>query len=89
MRRLDLGRTMTAVSSAFEGTVVAACAVAGGLLLSLALGWLLIHVINKQSFGWTLGFALPWGQLGALITLSVAVTGVGMWAVFVSGDLVK
>jgi putative ABC transport system permease protein len=57
--------------------VVAACAVAGGLLLSLALGWLLIHVINKQSFGWTLGFALPWGQLAAL-GVTVIVTGGGV-----------
>ncbi|MBC7365308.1 MAG: hypothetical protein H7343_00630 [Undibacterium sp.] len=32
-------------------------------------------MINKQSFGWTLGFALPWGQLAAL---AVAVVGTGV-----------
>jgi putative ABC transport system permease protein len=56
---------------------VAASAVAGGLALSLGLGWLLIHVINKQSFGWTLGFALPWGQLAAL-GATVFATGGGV-----------
>jgi putative ABC transport system permease protein len=35
--------------------------------LGIALGWLLIHVINKQSFGWTLGFQIPWAQLAALV----------------------
>jgi putative ABC transport system permease protein len=31
----------------------------GGLAVGLALSFLLIHVINKQSFGWTIQFALP------------------------------
>lgn len=31
----------------------------GGLVVGLALSFLLIHVINKQSFGWTIQFALP------------------------------
>jgi putative ABC transport system permease protein len=77
LRALGFRRTEIARATAIEGTVVAACAVAGGLLLSLALGWLLIHVINKQSFGWTLGFALPWGQLAAL-GVTVIVTGGGV-----------
>lgn len=77
LRALGFRRTEIARATAIEGTVVAACAVAGGLVLSLALGWLLIHVINKQSFGWTLGFALPWGQLAAL-GVTVIVTGGGV-----------
>ena len=64
---------------------------AGGLALSLGLGWLLIHVINKQSFGWTLGFALPWGQLaalGLLVTLAGAAVsyGVGRWGANLPAD---
>lgn len=31
-----------------------------GLLVGLALSFLLIFVINKQSFGWTIRFELPW-----------------------------
>ncbi len=44
------------------------------------------RLIRPFFFGRNWGRA--WGQLGALITLSVAVTGVGIWAGFVSGDLV-
>lgn len=31
----------------------------GGLVIGMALSFLLIHVINKQSFGWTVQFYLP------------------------------
>lgn len=44
------------------------------------------RLVRPFFFGRNWGRA--WGQLGALITLSVAVTGVGIWAGFVSGDLV-
>jgi putative ABC transport system permease protein len=61
------------------------------LLLSGALGWLLIYVINKQSFGWTLGFALPWGQLAALAFAVIATGalvsyGVGRWGAELPAD---
>ena len=44
------------------------------------------RLVRPFFFGRNWGRA--WGQLGALIALSVAVTGVGIWAGFVSGDLV-
>ncbi|MEO0054804.1 MAG: hypothetical protein RLZZ50_751, partial [Verrucomicrobiota bacterium] len=59
--------------------------------LSFALGWLLIHVINKQSFGWTLAFNVPIFQLAALAALVVG-TGafvshlVGRWAATLPAD---
>ncbi len=91
LRALGFTRRELARAAAAEGAALAASAAAGGLALSLALGWLLIHVINKQSFGWTLGFALPWGQLLALAALVIA-TGaavshaVGRWGADLSAD---
>jgi len=91
LRALGFTRRELARAAALEGASLAAGAVIGGLALSLALGWLLIHVINKQSFGWTLGFALPWGQLVALGVVVVA-TGaavshaVGRWGANLSAD---
>jgi putative ABC transport system permease protein len=82
LRALGFTRRELAGAAALEGGVVAAAAVAGGLVLSVALGWLLIYVINKQSFGWTLGFALPWGQLTAL---AVAVIGTGVGVSYLVG----
>jgi putative ABC transport system permease protein len=75
LRALGFTRRELAGAAALEGGAVAAAAVAGGLVLSVALGWLLIYVINKQSFGWTLGFALPWTQL---VGLALAVVGTGV-----------
>ena len=91
LRALGFSRREIALATAIEGTSLAASAVAGGLVLSLALGWLLIHVINKQSFGWTLGFSLPWAQLAAL-AVTVVATGaavsytVGRWGADLPAD---
>jgi putative ABC transport system permease protein len=91
LRALGFSRREMAVSTAIEGGAIAAAASLGGLMLSLALGWLLIFVINKQSFGWTLGFALPWGTLGLLAAVVVA-SGVavgasaGRWAAALPAD---
>ncbi|TAG28991.1 MAG: FtsX-like permease family protein, partial [Verrucomicrobia bacterium] len=75
LRALGFRHREIAFSTAVEGGVLALCATVVGLALSFALGWLLIHVINKQSFGWTLAFAVPVGQLAALAALVIG-TGV-------------
>jgi putative ABC transport system permease protein len=81
LRAIGFKHREIARATAIEGATVAGAAVVGGTVLSLALGWLLIYVVNKQSFGWTLGFAIPWGQLGALAVV-VVLTGAGVsWAV--------
>lgn len=91
LRALGFTRREIALATTAEGTSVAACAVVGGLALSFALGWLLIRVINKQSFGWTLGFALPWFQLACLAAAVIA-TGavvsyvVGRWGADLPAD---
>ncbi len=91
LRALGFSRRELARSTAIEGATVAGAAVGGGTILSLALGWLLIHVINQQSFGWTLTFALPWAQLaalGAVVILTGAAVSwwVGRWAADLPAD---
>ncbi len=91
LRALGLSRRELAVAAALEGASVAAAAVTGGLVLSAALGWLLIYVINKQSFGWTLGFYVPAPQLAglaiAVIATGAAVSfGVGWWGADLPAD---
>lgn len=71
LRALGFRRSEIARATALEGGALALCATTAGLALSLALGWLLIHVINKQSFGWTLAFSLPVAQLATLAALVV------------------
>jgi putative ABC transport system permease protein len=91
LRALGFSRREIALATTVEGTCVAGAAVTGGLVLSLALGWLLIRVINKQSFGWTLGFALPWVQLlglgfAVIATGAVVSYGVGRWGADLPAD---
>jgi putative ABC transport system permease protein len=91
LRALGFSRGEIAWASSLEGLAVALWAILGGLLLSLALGWILIRVINKQSFGWTLSFDLPRLQL-AILALAVAATGwavsygVGLWGANLPAD---
>lgn len=59
-------RTMIILESSLIGVAATAAGVVMGYVLSL----ILIHVINKQSFGWTIEFHVP----AALIALSLAVT---------------
>jgi len=94
LRALGFRRSELAWSACGEGVAIATCAVIGGLTLSLALGWLLIFVINKQSFGWTLGYAVPQGPLGALGLSTIAVSalvsyGVGRWGASLAADRVE
>lgn len=91
LRALGFRRAEIARAAAIEGGALALCATTAGVALSFGLGWVLIHVINKQSFGWTLAFAVPVGQLLALVVLVVG-TGVavshlvGRWAAKLPAD---
>jgi putative ABC transport system permease protein len=53
-----------------ESSILGAASTATGLVMGGALSWILIYVINKQSFGWTIDFHAPL----ALIAGSLAVT---------------
>jgi putative ABC transport system permease protein len=80
LRALGLSHGEIARAAALEGALTAFAGLLAGLVVSLALGWLLIFVINKQTFGWTLQQAWPVAgltALGALVLL--AGTGVALW----------
>ncbi|HKB90575.1 MAG TPA: ABC transporter permease, partial [Opitutaceae bacterium] len=85
LRALGFTHREIALATSIEGFAVTVTATFGGTLVSLALGWLLIYVVNKQSFGWTLGFALPWTQLAALATVVIATGTAVAYAVGLKG----
>ena len=85
LRALGLRRNELAGAAALEGALTAAAGTGMGLLVSLALGWLLVHRVNKQTFGWTLQTDPPWIQLSLLALLVVASAAAagglaGLWA---------
>lgn len=53
-----------------ESTLLGIASTVAGLVMGYALSWILIYVINKQSFGWTIDFYTP----TALIAASLGVT---------------
>jgi putative ABC transport system permease protein len=91
LRALGMSPKTIAASTAWEGGLLAAVGSLTGLAASVALGALLVYVINKQAFGWTLQFAIPWTQmaaLGCLVTVaaSSAAYAVGRWGSFLPSD---
>lgn len=81
LRALGMSHPEIANAAAWEGALLAACGTLAGILASAGLGAVLIHVINKQTFGWTLQTSLPWGMLGGL-SLAVLASGTAVsWLV--------
>ena len=56
---LGFSRKQFLLTAGLEGAAIGMGAWISGSLVG-ALGWLLINVINVQSFGWTLQWHLPW-----------------------------
>ena len=90
-REIGFRRKDIATSLTIEGLFMSIYGLLGGLLISIWLGYVLVFVINKQSFGWTLEFGLPGSGLSLLsagiILASVATCfSVGYWSSTLKAD---
>lgn len=72
LRHLGLTRRQIGWMLAQEGALAAGVGVLGGLLTGGAIGLVLIEVVNRQSFHWSMDLHVPWGSL--------ALFGVGLIA---------
>ncbi|WP_295390560.1 FtsX-like permease family protein [uncultured Thiodictyon sp.] len=74
LRHLGLTRRQIGWMLAQEGALAAGVGVLGGLLIGGAIGLVLIEVVNRQSFHWSMDIHVPWGSLawfaGGLIALA-------------------
>ena len=61
---------MLAGEGLLTGVIGAGCA----LVLGGALSIVLVYVVNRQSFLWSIDLAVPWAQLGLLTAVLVAAT---------------
>jgi len=72
LRHIGMTRRQIGAMLAAEGALVSAL----GLALGLALGWVislvLIHVVNRQSFHWSMELHPPWGLLVLLAAALLA-----------------
>jgi putative ABC transport system permease protein len=61
---------------AFEGAALGAIGVAAGLAVGALVSAILIFVVNRQSFHWTMDVHVPWGLLATLSVVLVAAAAV-------------
>ncbi len=63
LAHLGMLRRQIVAMLAAEGFAMASLAALYGLVVGGALSVVLVHVVNRQSFNWSIDLALPWPQL--------------------------
>ncbi|MEG0000165.1 MAG: ABC transporter permease [Comamonas sp.] len=82
LSHLGLTRRQILGVVAGEGAVWSALGAIAGTLLGLGVAVILVHVVNPQSFHWTMELRLPWLHL---TLLALAVTAAGTLAAWLAG----
>lgn len=80
LRHLGVTRRQLARMLAIEGAAAGAIGTAAGLGVGAAISVVLIEVVNRQSFHWSIDFALPWRGLALLAAALVALSALTGWA---------
>lgn len=80
LRHLGLSRAQVLGLVAAEGALWTVLGAAAGLALGLAVSAVLVHVVNPQSFHWTMELAVPAGRLAVLALAVVAAGTLTAWA---------
>jgi putative ABC transport system permease protein len=82
LRHIGMTRRQIGAMLASEGLLSAAVGLAVGLIPGWLISLILVHVINRQSFHWSMELHMPWALLGvlalallSLATLTAAVSG--------------
>ena len=82
LRHVGVLRRQIILMLATEGALLGAVGVIAGLGLGLAMSQVLIHVVNPQSFHWTMETRLP---LGLFASLTVALVAAGAGTAVLAG----
>jgi putative ABC transport system permease protein len=72
LRHVGMTRAQIGAMLAFEGALVSALGLAAGLALGWLVSLVLIHVVNRQSFHWTMDLHVPWTSLAAFVLAMLA-----------------
>lgn len=84
LQHIGLSRRQLLSLVAAEGALWTLLGAAAGLLLGLAVSVVLVHVVNPQSFHWTMELHLPWARL---LALALSVVAAGTLTAWLSGRL--
>ncbi|HEY0591979.1 MAG TPA: FtsX-like permease family protein [Thermoanaerobaculia bacterium] len=74
LRVLGMERREVGSMIVLEACVIGASSTLLGLVAGWILSWILIFVINRQSFGWTIEFDPPWGMVFLSLLATFAAT---------------
>jgi putative ABC transport system permease protein len=92
LRHIGVTRGQIGAMLAAEGALVSSL----GLAVGVGLGWLislvLIHVVNRQSFHWSMDLHVPWELLAEFVAVMLAlatVTAVASGRQAMSGEVVR
>jgi len=81
LRHIGMRKAQVVAMLAGEGTLMAAFGVGYGLILGGALSLVLVYVVNRQSFNWSIDLAVPAWQLGLLSLALIAAAAVtAIWS---------
>jgi putative ABC transport system permease protein len=92
LRHIGMLRRQVIGMLASEGILTSAFGVVYGLLLGVALSLVLVYVINRQSFNWSIDLSVPAWQLGFLSVVLIgaaAITAVWSGRAAMSQDAVR
>jgi putative ABC transport system permease protein len=76
LRHLGVTRGEIGRMLAFEGAALGAVGVVTGLVVGFVVSLILIYVVNRQSFHWTMDVYVPWGLLAVLSGVLVAAAAI-------------
>ncbi len=74
LRVLGMERRQIGAMIVLEASVIGASSTLLGIAAGWILSWILIFVINRQSFGWTIEFDPPWGMVALSLLATLAAT---------------
>jgi putative ABC transport system permease protein len=92
LRHIGVSRAQVRRMLAFEGALVSALGVGVGLALGWLMSLVLIHVVNRQSFHWSMDLHMPWLALSVfgLAMLAAAMSSATLSARrAMSGDVIR
>ncbi|MEK6593635.1 MAG: ABC transporter permease [Pseudomonadota bacterium] len=91
LRHIGITRFEIGIMLGCEGMLVSSLGIACGLAIGWLVSLVLIHVINRQSFHWSMNMDVPWLPLVALAVLLItAASATAVWSGrrAMSGDVV-
>ncbi|MDH5534394.1 MAG: ABC transporter permease, partial [Betaproteobacteria bacterium] len=81
LRHLGMTRREVGAMLGIEGMLVSLLGVGAGLAIGWLISLILVHIVNRQSFHWSMDVALPWLDLSALAAILVgAAVATAVWS---------